>query len=336
MKRSSPLITLLIFSLVFSGCSGRQSDRRARLYMGATMEFNIACSDKSSFLVKEAADMAESRISALEGMLSIFEETSVVSKINSDNKKRVVKVPPELFRLVERAKEYHALTEGAFDITVEPLTEIWGFGPEKGPVPDTQAISGILPYVGLDKIRLDDKNKTLIFDDPRIRMDFGGLAKGYAVDEAVRIFKGYGITGGLVNMGGDLYCMGANSGGKDWSIGIRDPENKKKVLAVLKIREKAIATSGSYENFYIYNDKKYAHVIDPRSGHTVTNGIMSATIIADDCATADALATAVFVIGEEKGLALIERLSGIECFIVMKKEGGKRYAMSSGMENYLK
>jgi thiamine biosynthesis lipoprotein len=298
------------------------------------MEFNVV-SDKRGSAVEGVCDIAESRISELDKMLSIFDDSSVVSKINNDPKKTVVRVPPDLFRLVKDAKEFFVLTDGAFDITVEPFTEIWGFGPAEKRVPDAQAISDILVYVGLDKVGLDDGER-LIFKDPRIRIDFGGLAKGHAVDEAVKIFKRHGITDGLINMGGDLYCMGVNPDGNDWSIGIKDPEAKHKVLSVLNIRDKAIATSGTYENFYIYNDSSYTHIIDPRTGYTVTNDILSATIIADDCRTADALATAVFVLGKDKGLALIEKLPGAECYMVIEKDGIKEHILSSGMGSYLR
>ncbi len=304
--------------------------------MGTTVEFNIASTQELSSELKKTCDMAEERISALDKMLSIFDESSIVSMINSDAKKKTVKVPSELFRLIKRAKEYFVLTQGAFDITVEPLTELWGFGPGEKALPEAQAISEALSCVGRDKIELDEQNRTLIFKDPRVRVDFGGLAKGYAVDEAVRIFKRRGITNGLINVGGDLYCMGANFNNKDWSIGIRDPENKNEILAVLEIRNKAIATSGSYENFYIYNDRKYSHVIDPRSGYTVTNNITSVTIIADDCTTADALATAVFVLGEHKALGLIEKLPDIECFLVIDRDNKRDLVMSGGMERYIK
>ena len=303
--------------------------------MGTTVEFNVASAKKSIAEVEKTCDAAESRISGLDKMLSIFDNTSVVSKINSDSEKRIVKVPQELFYLVKRAKEYFMLTEGTFDITVEPLIEILGFGPKEKIMPDGQAIEEALQYIGLDKIALDEENKTLVFKYPRIRMDFGGFAKGYAVDEAVKIFKQSGIMNGLINIGGDLYCMGANPDGKSWSIGIKDPENKNEILAVLEVRNKAIATSGTYENFYIYNNKRYSHIIDPHTGLSVTNNITSVTIIADDCATADALATAVFVLGEHRAIELIEKLTDIECLLVINRRGKTDIALSSGMERYI-
>ena len=303
--------------------------------MGTTVEFNIPIGNKSAAVVGKICDIAESEVSRLDIMLSIFDKFSTVSKINNDYKKSIVKVPLELFQLVKRAKEYFMVTQGLFDITVCPLTEIWGFGPKKEGRPNIQTISKTLEYIGLDKIELDEQNGTLIFKDPRVKIDFGGIAKGYAVDQTVAIFKRRNVTNGLINMGGDLYCMGTNSYNKDWSIGIKDPENKDKILARLKIRDKAVATSGNYENFYIYNKKRYTHIINPKSGYTVLNNLMSVTIIADDCTTADALATAVFVLGESKGLALIEKLADIECLLVVKRGNRQDILMSKGMERYV-
>lgn len=303
--------------------------------MGTTVEFNVPIEKRSISDVEKACDIAESEISRLDNTLSIFNKSSMISKINNDNKKRIVKVSPELYQLIKRAKEYFLLTQGAFDITVEPLTEYWGFGPEKKSPPDVQKIKDVLNYVGLDKIELDDGKQSLIFKDPDVRIDFGGIAKGYAVDEVVKIFKRHGIKNALINMGGDLYCMGRNFDNRDWSIGIKDPQDKDKIFARLKLQNKAVATSGDYENFYIYNNKRYTHIIDPRTGYTVSNNLTSVTIIADDCTTADALATAVFVLGESKGLKLIEKLSGIECFLVINRGGKKDFIMSKGMERYI-
>jgi len=336
MKKPHFLITLLIFFLLsLSGCSDKQSYKRTRFYMGTTAEFNIPIGEKGPEEVKGICDIAESEVSQLDAMLSIFDNSSTVAKINNDNKKSVIRVSPELFRLIKKAKEYFILTQGAFDITVEPLTEIWGFGPKEKMRPGIQAIQDALDYVGFDNIDLDEQSQTLIFKDPRLRIDFGGLAKGYAVDKAVKIFKRHGITKGIVNIGGDLYCLGTNLNNKDWAIGIRDPEDKDKILAVLQVQNKAIATSGSYENFYIYNDKRYTHIIDPRAGYPISNNLRSVTIIADDCTTADILATAVFVLGETRGLEIIEKMSDIECFLIANRGGKQVVLTSSGMRNFI-
>lgn len=301
--------------------------------MGTTAEFNVPIEKMNASETEKVCDIAESEVSRLSDMLSIFDSSSEVSKINSDNKKGAVAVSPELFRLIKRAEEYFMLTEGVFDITVGPLTEAWGFGRDKENPPDAKKVAEAMQRVGFDKIGIDDKNQALYFKNPGVMIDFGGIAKGYAVDSAVRIFKRHNIKRALINIGGDLYCLGSSRNERDWTIGIKDPKNKDKILARLNVRDKAIATSGNYENFYISSDKRYGHIIDPRSGSTVTNNLASVTILADDCTTADALATAVFVLGESEGLELIEKLSGIECLLVTN---GSRILLSNGMEKYIK
>lgn len=336
MRRNLLLTTLLFLSLLLlSGCADKRLYRRASFYMGTTAEFNVPTDmmSASELGIEKVYDIAEQEVSRLDDMLSIFNFSSEVSKINSDNKKGAVAVSPELFRLIKRAEEYFTLTEGAFDITVGPLTEVWGFGPEREIPPDVKKVAEAMQHVGFDKISLDDKNQALHFKDPGVMLDFGGVAKGYAVDSVVQIFKRHNIKNALINIGGELYCLGSRMDGRVWTIGVKDPKNKDKVLTILNIRDKAIATSGNYENFYISSDKRYGHIIDPRSGFTVANSLASVTILADDCTTADALATAIFVLGESEGLGLIEKLSGIECLLVTSDS---RILMSSGMEKYIK
>ena len=304
--------------------------------MGTSVEFNIPLEKKSFSEVKKICAMAESRMLELENMLSIFKKSSVVSRINNDNDKKVLKVPPELFRLLKRSREYYTLTQKAFDITVCPFVELWGFGANKNNPPGPTVVRETLTRVGFDKIKLSEQDFTVTFNDPGMKIDFGGFAKGYAVDEASRILKESGIKSGIVNMGGDLYCIGAGPDNRSWSIGIRDPVHKNEILAVLRIRNRAIATSGDYENFYICNGETRTHIIDPRTGYTVSSNLRSVTIIADDCATADAFATAVFVMGENKGLETVEKLSGIECFLIVENGSEVKVVMSSGMKKYLK
>jgi len=304
--------------------------------MGTTVEFNISVSGGDTVRAEKACDAAEAKISRIEGSFSIFDDTSFISKINIDGKKSSVQATPEFFRLIEKAKEYYALTGGAFDVTVAPLTELWGFGADGKRGFDEGAVSETLQYVGFDKIELDQPGKILRFKDPRVKIDLGGIAKGYAVDEAVKIFREWNIRKGIVNVGGDLYCLGSNKNNSEWVIGIRDPEARDKVLARLGLRDKAIATSGNYENFHIYQEKRLGHIIDPRSGLPTSNDLSSVTVIADDCTTADALATAIFVLGGGEGIELVEKIKGVECFLIRRQDKGRQVLTSSGMDRYLR
>ncbi len=335
MNGFRPIATfLIIISLCAMGC-GQSPYKHTAFLMGTTVEFTIVPDGKNLEEVKGACIRAQSRISQLDSLLSLFDGSSEVARLNADVNKTVVKASSELCLLVKRAKEYAMITDGAFDITVGALTEAWGFGQSTRKPPSHSDVSEALRHVGLNAVGIDEEKRTLYFADPKIRFDFGGFAKGYAVDEAIKEFRASGIENGIVNIGGDLYCMGINIRKRPWTVGIRDPENKRKMAAKLYLTNKAIATSGNYENFYIDQGKRYAHIIDPRSGSTVSNAIRSVTVIADDCATADALATAVFVLGEDNGLKLIEQLADIECVLVVEKDGVRQLVTSSGIKEYL-
>ncbi len=326
---------LLCVLMILPGCSRADLYRSTFFCLGTTIEINIPVYRTDLSAARKAGAACKAKVADIDRMISIFNADSAASAINNNKTKKEYKISPELYSLLKRCGEYCALTEGAFDITVEPLVEAWGFGPAGRKTPDKKAIKDIMRYVGMDKMEFRDKDNAVFFKDSRVKMDFGAIADGYAADEAIKILKRCGIKSAIVDMGGDLYCLGGNGGKKYWSIGIRNPNNKNEVLAVLNARDKAVATSGDYENFYISGGKNYAHIIDPRTGYTVDNNLRSVTIIADDCTTADALATAIFVLGEKKGLSLIDKLSGIECFLVVKDGGDLKVSMSKGMPEYL-
>ncbi|MBN1872535.1 MAG: FAD:protein FMN transferase, partial [Candidatus Omnitrophica bacterium] len=212
--------------------------------MGTFVEFNIPVDDEDSVKMDKALKAAEERIAQIEGRLSIFNPSSEVFKINSDNEKKYLKPSYDIYFLVKKSKEYFLATNGTFDITVAPLTEVWGFGSKKASHPDPKDIIELLGHVGLDKIELDKNESALIFKAPDISLDFGGIAKGYAVDETVKILKKYGIDKGIVNIGGDLFCIGSNQVDEPWTVGIRDPGSKANTIASIKLEDMAVATSG--------------------------------------------------------------------------------------------
>ena len=303
--------------------------------MGTTVEISVPLQDADSSAVKKACAASRAKIRKIDKTLSIFNPASPVSVINNNITKKSYKLGPDLYLLIERCKEYFVLTQGAFDITVEPLVDAWGFGPGKQKAPDSDMIRELLNHVGMSKIEFIDKGDIVHFKDPCVKMDFGGVADGYAVDETVKILKQAGIKSAITNIGGEIYCLGGGYGRQYWSIGIRNPDNKNDVIAVLNMRDKAVATSGDYENFYINGGKNYTHIVNPGTGLTVKNKLRSVTVLADDCTTADALATAIFVMGEKRGMDLINKLSGIECFLVVKDDDRLKVKMSKGMAKYL-
>ncbi|MFH0839646.1 MAG: FAD:protein FMN transferase [Candidatus Omnitrophota bacterium] len=227
MIRKNSLIALLLFFFVLPGCAKSDVYKFTSLSMGTTLEVTICLDGIGIAAAKSAADESKARIEDINKMLSIFDKKSLISLVNDDASKKLRKLNPDLYLLIKRCNEYYVLTEGAFDVTVEPLVEAWGFGPGEKKKCDPDTIAGILKYVGMDKMVFDDADRAVYFKDPRMRIDFGGIAKGYAVDEVAKILKRRGVKSAVINMGGEVYCVGSSAARKGWSIGIRDPDDKK-------------------------------------------------------------------------------------------------------------
>ena len=231
----------------------------------------------------EAMEEAFKEIERIEKLFSRFDKASEVSRINASAGEKEVIVSPELFEIIERSIYYSRISRGAFDITAAPL--------KKGRYED----------IILDRDRLSVR-----FLDKGIKIDLGGIAKGYAVDRAVQILRSYGIESALVDMGGNIYALGSPPGKKAWRIGIRDPRDKDNIIHRLSLKDRAVATSGNYE--------RPSHIIDPASGNPAAR-VMSVTVASDSAERSDALSTAVFVMGIEDGLGLIRSFKGTEVFI---------------------
>lgn len=273
------------------------------------------------------ADVVEKAFSAIkevEGRLSRFKDDSIVVKVNKSNGDEILMTQDDFF-LFSKAVYFYNITNGAFDITILPLIKLWNEAEKKKRLPSKTQIEETLDKVGTDKLVLDGRKKTLRLKIKGIKIDLGGIAKGYAVDRAVEILKESGVTSALIDAGGDIYCLGSRPDGKPWSIGVRNPIYKDKIVKAIRLVNRAIATSGSYENFYTIGGKRYSHIIDPRSGWPVDNELLSVTVIAPDCLTADALATSFFVLGKSMAKSLISKLEGIDVYFLTNKDltGGK-------------
>lgn len=247
-----------------------------------------------------------------------FNQNSIISKVNRNE---AVEVNEKFSIVFNKAMEVSEKSGGAFDVTVAPLINLWGFGFEKSDSVSQQTIDSIKAFVGYKKIRLS--NKKIIKDDPRIKLNFSAIAKGYTCDVIGEIFEREGVKNYLVDIGGEDKAKGKNAKGLCWSIGINKPENdvtgvKKNIdeFAVRLCGTKGLATSGDYRNYYMKDGKKYAHTIDPRTGHPAGQNILSATIVAPDCMTADAYATAFMVMGIEAACQMAETIPEIDYFIL--------------------
>lgn len=228
-----------------------------------------------------------------------------------------VVVSPDTFHVVERGLEFSEISGGAFDITVAPLVRLWGIGTESARVPDAEEIESVLPLVDFRMVRLYPEQTAVGLAHEGMGVDVGGIAKGYAADEAVRILAELGVEHALLDFGGNILTLGVKPDGSRWRIGIQNPDqNRGSYVGIVEIAEAAVVTSGPYERFFVKDGVRYHHILDTEDGYPVRNGLASVTIVAADSTAADALSTACFALGLEQGLALVATLDGVEAVFI--------------------
>jgi thiamine biosynthesis lipoprotein len=242
-----------------------------------------------------------------------------------------VRVSQELFNLIRRAFKVSQLTDGAFDITFAGVGRLWDFKAPDAEPPSPDAVREAMRHVGYKNVVLDEKKRTVFLRDPEARIGLGGIGKGYAANRAVIVLKEKGVEHGVVNAGGDLVAFGRREDDAPWDVTIAHPRRPDRVFARIALTEQAVVTSGDYESFMVADGKRYGHILDPRTGYPA-DALRSVTIVCPDAELADALATAVFVMGPEKGLALVNDLSGVEC-IMVDRDG--KVLFSKNMESQL-
>lgn len=283
----------------------------------------------------------QKRFNAFNASLSNYDPNSVISRVN---KNELFLLSDTLFRTVyNKALEVSKNTNGAFDITVAPLVNYWGFGFtdfDKSKMHINQpAIDSLKAFVGFDKITL--VGDSIIKDDPRIQMDVSAIAKGYGVDVIADLLKSKGCENYLVEIGGEVVTRGLNPKGQAWKIGINKPKDspvpmEEEMQATVAISGKGLASSGNYRQFYELDGKKYSHTIDPLTGFPVEHNLLASSVIADDCMTADAYATACMVLGVQKSMDLINSLPGIEVYLIYQNQSGELSVVyTNGFKPYL-
>ena len=254
--------------------------------------------------------------------VSTYIPNSIISRINS-NQKNVV-VDNYFITCFNKAKEVWQNTYGAFDPTVYPLVNAWGFGPGKKQKIEKTKIDSILKFVGFDLIKL--KGNKVIKKDPRVALDFNDFAQGYSVDVVSEFLNSKGITSYIVEIGGEVYAKGKNINNEFWKIGIEKPidnkESENPLKAIVNLENLAIATSGNYRRFIIEDGVKYAHHLDPKTGYPTKNNLLSASIIAKECITSDAYATGILVMGLEKAKVFLESHPEIQAYLIYSDEKG--------------
>ena len=287
--------------------------RDVRLKMGSRFEITVVHTDED--LARSAITAAYEEIDRIETLISSWLEGSETSAINRQAGVQPVPVSRELFNLIRRSIKVANLTRGAFDITFASVGDLWDFSGAVTTRPNPERLAAAMRNVGSDHLVLDDAEQTVYLTHTDARIGLGAIGKGYAANRAVAELQAHDIESGIVNAGGDLLLFGRREDGEPRVIGVADPRQPNRTFAHLRLVDMAVVTSGDYERFALIDGRRYAHILDPRTGFPVDH-TRSVTIICPDAELADALATAVFVLGPSDGLALVDQLRGIEGFLV--------------------
>ncbi len=322
--------TYCLLLTAFIGCGKpKQFFSQTQVLMGTIAEIKIISEDP--ILAEETIKRCFERIKEIDDKMSVHNPESELSLLNRSAGKGM-RVSKDLFYVLEKSLAYAKLSDGGFDVTIGPLTELWGFSEDKGIVPSRAQIAQKAVLVDYQQVRLNPRNREVFLPIEGMKIDLGGVAKGYAVEEAMEIIKAAGIKDALVDIGRNIKVIGKNPYNKPWMIGLAHPRKVGEILSAFPLKGgMSVATSGDYEHFFIEDGRRYHHLLDPKSGYP-TNLCISVTIITPSAMIADILSTAVFVLGEVAGMELLEKLDTVEGVIVT--DAGIR--VSSGLVHEMK
>ncbi|MBT9171780.1 MAG: FAD:protein FMN transferase [Syntrophomonadaceae bacterium] len=306
-------VMLAVLAAGLHARGGMEKVTRAEFLMDTLVQSTVFAREASQG--QHALEAAYQEMFRLERLLDRHHPGSEVTQINRAAGREPVPVSPETLLIIEQALEYAVLTGGAFDITVGPLLRLWRFTDAGGRVPSAESLQAAAALVDFRQVVADRQAGSVFLRKNGAEIDLGGIAKGFVVDRAVEVLLRSGISSASVDAGGDIRLLGAKPDGSPWRIGVRHPRERRGIIAVLELEGCAVVTSGDYERYFLYGEVRYHHLLDPATGRPA-GGLVSVTVVAPEATTADALSTAVFVLGRERGLALIESLPGIEALLV--------------------
>lgn len=334
-RGGSASVWLVCLFVLMEGCAGVSAVvppivvKRAQMHMGTLVSITAVASDKDSGQASIEAGFHE--IKRLEQLLSTWIQTSELSQVNAAAGREPVTVSQETLELVLRSLEMAGLTEGGFNIAIGPAVEAWSVT-ERQRIPSRDELQAIKPLVDWSAIQVDRQARTIFLPKPGMRIDVGGIGKGYAADRAVDVMKRAGAQGGVVALSGDIKTFGDLPGMSGFPVGIRHPRQDSALVAAIDLKNEAISTAGDYERYFEQDGVRYHHILDPVSLEPARK-CQSVTVIATEGALADGLDTGIFVLGPERGMALVERLPDVEAVIV---DDQGRVAVSSGLRSRLR
>ena len=286
--------------------------------MGNRFEISVVSDDEGSAM--KHIDAAVEEIRRIEKLLTTFNDSSQTNLVNRFAGIKPVKVDREMFDIISRSKRISDITQGAFDITYGSADKrLWNFDKDMTSLPDAATAAKMVRLINYRNIIMDEAKCTVMLKEEGMRIGFGGIGKGYAAERAKQVLKENGVKSGIVNAAGDLSAWGRQPDGKEWTIGIADPDSARHPFSYINITDMAVATSGNYEKFVMIGGKKYSHTIDPKTGLPV-QGIKSVTIISPNAEIADAMATPVMIMGIKVGLDMVNQVRGLECIIIDEED----------------
>lgn len=277
---------------------------------------------------EKAVAKAEKEVNKLDSILSTGKSTSEISKLNK-NKKQVVSA--DTMSLIKESIKISKVTNSAFNPTIYPLMELWGFTTKNYYVPKDNEIKPLLNHMDIDNIKIDERKNEVSFKDSNMKIDLGAIAKGYTSSKIIDIFKENNIKSGMVTLGGNVQVLGKKPDGSLWKVGIQNPIGEDEYLGVLQTSDKAVITSGGYERNFTKNGKIYHHILDPSNGYPANNGLKSVTIISSDGTLADALSTSLFVMGKDKAIDFYKKSNYNFDFILYTSDD--KLIISDGIED---
>jgi thiamine biosynthesis lipoprotein len=322
--RPFALVLLAIAPLFAAAPATAEWMSREEPIMGTAVRVELFAKDRAAG--ESAMQAVIDEMNRIDRVMSPYKPESELSAINRDAPRRQMRISQEMFDLIKRSIEFSKMSDGAFDITFSSVGYLYDY--RKGKKPTDDEIIEALPGINYRHLVLDPVARTIRFASWGVRIDLGGIAKGYAVDRCIAILKARGVKEALVSAGGDSRVLG-DKHGKPWMIGIRDPRNKDGLVAVIPLKDAAISTSGDYERYFERDGVRHHHIINPKTGKSAW-GVRSVTVVGPDSITNEGLTKSVFIMGPERGLKLIESMAGIDA-VVVDDQG--RIFYSKGFEN---
>ncbi|MEE8431599.1 MAG: FAD:protein FMN transferase [Candidatus Desulfatibia sp.] len=324
-SRNIPAIFLTFLVLFLVGCGIQKEVQLSGKTMGTTYHITVVAGyflDTAGLQTK-----IDKRLEDINRSMSTYRKDSEISRFNAwERAGEKFIISDDFWQVMIVARKIYELTDGAWDGTVKPLLNLWGFDSTKNKdkIPEQSEIQVQLANVGFNQIVISS-DRFLIKRKATVSLDLDSIAKGYGVDQVTALIKNNGIENFLVEIGGEVFASGHRKDGKPWRVGINWPQKDApydQIYKVINLHNQAFATSGDYRNYFELNGKRYSHILDPHSGYPISNGVVSVSIVADTCTFADGLSTAVMVLGPQKGLELINRLDNVESLIVTRQQDG--------------